>query len=103
MNKNIRLKEIIKDFAENKDIAKKIRIEEIMPSLSKGDKVVLDFDGISGATQSFIHALLSDPIRELKEVAFDNLFYKNANNDIREIISIVYRYMQESLNINKDI
>ena len=33
----------------------------------------------------------------LKEVAFDKLVYKNANNDIREIISIVYRYMQESL------
>lgn len=88
------------DFAENKDIAKKLRIETIMPALSKGDEVVLDFDGISGATQSFIHALISEPICELRNVAFDNLVYKNANDDIREIITIVYRYMQESLDGN---
>lgn len=45
----------------------------------------------------FIHALISDPIREMKDAAFDNLAYKNANDDIKEIISIVYRYMQESM------
>lgn len=98
MKKIIKISRIAGDFAENKDIAKKVRIEEIMPSLSKGNEVVLDFSGVNGATQSFIHALISDPIRELKDAAFDNLVYKNANDNIREIISIVYRYMQESLN-----
>lgn len=98
MKKIIKISRIAGDFAENKDIAKKVRIEKIMPSLSKGDEVVLDFSGVNGATQSFIHALISDPIRELKDAAFDNLVYKNANDNIREIISIVYRYMQESLN-----
>ena len=97
------MRKIAGDFAENKDIAKKLRIEEIMPALSKGDNVILDFDGISGATQSFIHALISDPIRELRNVAFDHLVYKNANDNIREIISIVYRYMQESLDGNNSI
>lgn len=100
MKKNIKMKKIAGDFAENKDIAKKLRIEEIMPALSKGSEVVLDFAGISGATQSFIHALISDPIRELRSVAFSHLVYKNANEDIREIIAIVYRYMQESLDGN---
>lgn len=100
MKKIITLKPVVNDFAENKDVAKKLRIEEIMPSLSKGDEVILDFGGVNGATQSFIHALISDPIRELKDVAFDNLIYQNTNEDIREIISIVYRYMQESLNTN---
>lgn len=98
MKKIINMRKVAGGFAENKDIAKKLRIEKIMPALSKGDEVILDFNGVSGATQSFIHALISDPIRELKEVAFDNLAYKNANEDIREIILIVYRYMQESLN-----
>lgn len=88
------------EFAENKDIAKKLRVEQIMPTLSKGGEVIFDFDGITGATQSFIHALISDPIREFKAVAFDNLAYRNANDDIKEIISIVYRYMQESLDGN---
>lgn len=97
MKKIIKLNKLAGEFAENKDIAKKMRIEKIMPSLLKGDTIIIDFDGVNGATQSFIHALVSDPIREFKAVAFDNLVYKNANNDIREIISIVYRYMQESL------
>lgn len=97
MKKTIKMRAYVGDFAENKDIAKKLRIEKIMPALSKQNEVVLDFDGVTGATQSFIHALISDPIRELQDIAFDKLFYKNTNDDIREIISIVYRYMQESL------
>jgi hypothetical protein len=97
MKKIIKLKKLAGEFAENKDIAKEVRITEIMPALSKGIEIVIDFTGVSGATQSFIHALVSDPIREFKEVAFDKLIYKGANDDIREIISIVYRYMQESL------
>lgn len=96
------MQKVAGDFAENKDIAKKLRIEKIMPTLSEGNEVILDFDGVSGATQSFIHALISDPIRELKDVTFDNLAYKNANDDIREIVSIVYRYMQESLDGNSE-
>ena len=102
MKKNINMRKVAGDFAENKDIAKKLRIEKIMPVLAKGGEVILDFDGVSGATQSFIHALLSDPIRELKDIAFDNLAYKNTNDDIREIILIVYRYMQESLDGNRE-
>ncbi len=97
MKKIIKLSQLVNDFAENKDIAKKIRVEKIIPALTSGDEVVLDFSGVNGATQSFIHALISDPIRKLKNVAFDNLVFKNANDNIREIISIVYRYMQESL------
>lgn len=91
------MQKIVGNFAENKDIAKKLRVERIMPLLLKGEEVILDFDAVSGATQSFIHALISDPIRELKDVAFENLAYQNTNEGIREIISIVYRYMQESL------
>ena len=97
MKKIIHMRSYIGDFAENKDIAKKLRIEQIMPALSKRNDVELDFDGVNGSTQSFIHALISDPIREFKDVAFDNLIFKNANKDIQAVISVVYRYMQESL------
>lgn len=97
MKKTIHVQELAGGFAENKDIAKKIRIEEILPALASGDEVILDFAGVQGATQSFIHALISDPIREFKNSAFNNLVYKSANDEVREIISIVYRYLQESL------
>ncbi|MFZ2200145.1 MAG: STAS-like domain-containing protein [Microgenomates group bacterium] len=100
MKKIIKMHKVVGDFAENKDVAKQLRVVEIIPSLSKGDEVILDFSGVSGATQSFIHALISDPIREFKNTAFDKLAYKNVNDNIREIISIVYRYMQESLEDN---
>lgn len=102
MKKTIKMRKAAGNFAENKDIAKKIRIEQIMPALSKNREVVFDFDGVDGATQSFVHALLSDPIREFNDIAFDNLAYLNTNNDIKEIISIVYRYMQESMDGNGD-
>ncbi len=95
--KSIIMRAAAGSFGENKDVAKKLRVGTIMPELSKGNIVILDFEGMSGATQSFIHALISDPIRKYGDVAFDNLRYKHVNDDIREIISIVYRYMQESL------
>jgi hypothetical protein len=97
MKKIIKMRKIIGDFGENKDKAKKLRIEEIMPALSEGREVILDFDGVDGATQSFIHAFVAGPIREFGSKAFDNLAYKNTNDDVKEIISIVYRYMQESM------
>lgn len=86
-------------FAENKDVAKKIRENVILPALNLSQDIYLDFEGVTGATQSFIHALISDPIRNYRDIAFDHMYFKNANATIRQIISIVYRYMQESLDI----
>jgi len=97
MKKTIKLGKLAGEFGENKDIAKQVRIRELMPNLSKGNEIVIDFSGMTGATQSFIHALISDPIRQFNDRAFDAISYKNTNSDIREIISIVYRYMQESI------
>lgn len=93
----IKLKTLAGSFAENKDIAKDIRLKQIMPALEKREEVIVDFTGVDGATQSFIHALISDPIRKYGDIAFDNMYYNNANDDIQEIILIVYRYMQESM------
>ena len=97
MTKTIKMMPRCGDFAENKEIARSIRLDEIVPALSEGKRIVLDFKGIDAATQSFIHALISDPIRQFRDVAYENLYYKNTNKDIKEIISMVYRYMQESL------
>ena len=85
-------------FAENKDIAKRLREEVLLPALKEEKSVTFDFQDVSGVTQSFIHALVSDAIRQYGEIAFDNIFFKNANPDIQEIITIVYNYMQEALN-----
>ena len=99
MKITIELKKLIGEFAENKDIAKKIRVDQIMPALATGKTVVLDFSGVSGTTQSFIHALISEPIRQFRDKALDKIEYKNCSDIVKEIIKTVSEYMQESLDV----
>lgn len=83
-------------FAENKDIAAVIREKILLPELRKGNEILLDFEGIEGATQSFIHAMVSQSIREFGPESLDHIIFKNCNQTVREIVSIVTDYMQES-------
>ncbi|MBR3353530.1 STAS-like domain-containing protein [Candidatus Saccharibacteria bacterium] len=93
----IKMLELAGEFAENKDIAKEIRTKQLLPALKNNRAVTFDFGNVKGATQSFIHALISDALRKYPDVVYDNVFYKNASEEIQKIITIVYRYMQESL------
>jgi len=83
-------------FAENKDIARDLRVKRIMPSLKKNQTVIIDFSGVTGATQSFVHALISDTVRVYGEEVFNRLRFKNCSPVIKEIVTIVSEYMQES-------
>jgi hypothetical protein len=94
--KEIELRPIVGSFAENKDKAQKIRTEEILPAIEGGEKVILDFNEVGSATQSFIHALISDLLRRYGGDVLDVLFFKNCNEEVQKIISIVIEYMQES-------
>ena len=85
------------DFAENKDIAKTLRTKVIIPNLVKGDMVEISFLGVSGVTQSFIHALIAEPIRKFKDKALEKLAYKDCTDNVKEIIKTVYEYLQESM------
>ena len=91
----IKLLPRVGNFAENKDIARDLRIKELIPLLDKNEDIVLDFKGIDGVTQSFIHALISDLIRKYGSVVLESIFFKNCNENIKKIISIVVDYMQE--------
>ncbi len=81
-------------FAENKDTAREIRISQILPNLKRKKEVILNFEKIESATQSFVHALISDAIREFGIEALNNLKFKNCDETIKKIINIVYEYMQ---------
>lgn len=94
---SIKIVDYTGSFAENKDKAKLLRIRKITPALTEGKIVILDFSDITGTTQSFIHALISHPIRQFRELALENLEYKNCSNIVKEIIKTVYEYMQESI------
>jgi hypothetical protein len=91
--KIIHLYRIVGKFAEDKDKAKKIRGEILWPHVKSGQKVIIDFAKVEDATQSFIHALLSELIRETRGEALDLIYFKNCNETVKKIINIVVDYM----------
>lgn len=93
---SIKLVKQVGEFAENKDAARDIRQEKIIPALNKSQEVVLDFSGIEAATQSFIHALISELIRDYGPEVLDRISFKDCNQTVQKIIEIVVDYMQQS-------
>lgn len=85
-------------FAENKDVARDLRLKEIVPALEGQGDVVLDFEGVEATTQSFIHALISDLIRKYGNGVLDRIEFKSCNETVKKIITIVSDYMQEGEN-----
>jgi len=90
-------------FAENKDTAKHIRTTEIIPALTQGKEITLDFDKVDATTQSFIHALISDILRNYGVSVLDRIFFKSCNTTVEKIIGIVVEYMQEGMGIEGDL
>lgn len=93
----IRMREEAGEFGENKDVARRLRIKEIMPALLDGEEVVLDFAGMTGATQSFVHALIVAPMREFGEVFFEKVRFRNCSPTLRQVVQIVSEYTQEGM------
>lgn len=84
------------NFAENKDIARKIREEKIKPSISAKDfPIILDFESIDSSTQSFIHALISDTFQNNGEAALDFYEFRHCNEAVQSLIATVINYSIE--------
>jgi len=92
---NVNIFKYVGEFAEDKDIARDIRVDIIWPSIKQGDKVELDFIKVEDATQSFIHALLSQLIRDTHGEVLDLIYFKNCSSTVKEIINMVVDYMME--------
>lgn len=92
----INIKNVAGTFAENKDVAQNLRVGILMPALKRKEQVVLDFRGVKGATQSFVHALISEAFREYGEETLNLIRFKDCNESIKQIITIVTEYMQEA-------
>lgn len=95
--KEIKLFQYVGGFAENKDSARDIRLNQIIPSLENDEEVTLNFEKIDSATQSFIHALTSDLIRKYGPDVLDKVYFKNCSETVKKIINIVIGYMQETI------
>lgn len=93
----IKMLELVGDFGEDKDVAASTREKVIKPALRSGEQVVLDFLGVSLATQSFIHALISDVLRTSGEDVLDQLTFDNCSEVVKGIISTVVQYSLDSI------
>ena len=79
-------------FAEDKDLAKRLRIEQILPALEAGTEVVLDFSAVHFATQSYVHALIGEALKRFGESALDLLEFRHCSPSVRSVIELVVDY-----------
>ena len=91
----IKLFELAGAFAEDKDIAAQIRKNKLLPALKRGEEIVLNFEKIDLATQSFVHVLISDLMRKLGNEVLEQISFKHCAPTVKKIIEIVVDYMQE--------
>jgi STAS-like domain of unknown function (DUF4325) len=93
----IKLLDNVGDFAGDKDVAAALRTDTLEPAMLAGTPVVLDFEGVELATQSFIHALISELVRATKFDALKLIEFRHCSESIRELIEIVAEYSQEDV------
>jgi hypothetical protein len=84
-------------FAENKDAARDLRLEEIEPALRAGEDVTIDFAGVELATQSFVHALVSAVIRSFGPDILDRVLFANCSDTVKGVVEIVVEYSQDDV------
>jgi len=90
------LHEHIGDFAEDKDWAAAFREQSIRPCLKMDATLILDFSGITLATQSFVHALISDILRGEGEEVLERLEFRGCVSGVKGIIETVVQYSLET-------
>lgn len=79
-------------FAEDKDEAKRLRLEKILPILARGETITLDFRNVNYATQSYIHALIGEALKKHGEGILEQLEFKNCTPALRSVIELVVDY-----------
>lgn len=92
---HLRVGELARSFAEDKDVARQIRIKFIKPAVENGKRVVLDFKGVAVSTQSFIHAMISEAILNHGTKALRLLEFKSCNPTVKSVILTVIDYCLE--------
>jgi hypothetical protein len=77
-------------FAEDKDMAKKIRDEKIIPAMRENKKLLLDFDNVKQAPHSFLNALLATSIAELGMQSYKRIKYINETKEIKNTLEYIF-------------
>jgi STAS-like domain of unknown function (DUF4325) len=92
MTTRIRLAAGVAGFAEDKDYARTLRQEKILPALDRGGRVVLQFEQVRYATQSFVHALIGEALKKHGEAVLDRIEFKNCTPQLQSVIELVVDY-----------
>ncbi len=77
-------------YAEDKDKAKKIRDEKLLPALAENKSLIMDFEDIISAPHSLLNAMLATPIERLGLAAYKKIKIINAAPDIRETLDFIF-------------
>jgi Histidine kinase-, DNA gyrase B-, and HSP90-like ATPase len=89
-NYYINLKNYFGIGIENKDLAKKIRDEKLLPALDKNRTLTIDFEDVVFATDSVLNAMLATPINRLGLPAYKRIKVINAASDIRVMLDFIF-------------
>lgn len=81
----------VADFEEDVEMASKIRDDNILPAINSGIMVVINFEKVNFATQSFVHALMYKVIRDGQQIGA-TLSIANCSESTREAVMAVAAY-----------
>ena len=79
-------------FAQNKDVARELREKRILPLSKSHEDFAIDFEGVDLSTQSFIHALISEPLRSEGPELLERMRFLNCSDVVRQLILTVVDY-----------
>ena len=79
-------------FAEDKDEARSLRIEKLLPALERGESILLDFSKVSYATQAYIHALVGEALQKFGDQVLDRVEFQNCSPSVRSVVELVVDY-----------
>lgn len=76
-------------YAEDKQLAIKLRDEKLLPAIDEGVVVTIDFEEVISAPHSLLTALLATPIQRLGLAAYKKIKVINSSPEIRETIDFI--------------
>ncbi|MFL6304954.1 MAG: STAS-like domain-containing protein [Candidatus Sulfotelmatobacter sp.] len=88
----VRVNAGVNGFAEDKDSAKELRKDIIMPSLLSNKTVILNFSGVTSSTQSFVHALIAEPLQKMGEHVLSRLEFRCCAPQVKNLVELVVDY-----------
>jgi hypothetical protein len=76
-------------YAEDKQLAIKVRDEKILPAIGDGKSITIDFEEVISAPHSLLNALLATPVQRFGLKAYKKIKIINASPEIRETVDFI--------------